>query len=177
VRRLHVHVDGTATRSRVTPLSTVSGVVIEGLGTDATPHPLQTAFIEEQARQCGITNGTIMQSAHLLARKPKPSEQEAVGARQQSLRCGTHLRIVRAVTPRKLVAGAMNEMTIGASCRGGGAPTFRLPTARSKAGPPAERRRQPIASMASCARAGRDGYSGKVDSAPGYRTDPNRRRA
>jgi nicotinate dehydrogenase subunit A len=96
-----VHVDGTATRSCVTPLSTVSGkvVTLEGLGTDATPHPLQTAFIEEQAVQCGYCiNGMIMQSAHLLARKPKPSEQEVKSELANNLcRCGTHLRIVRAV--------------------------------------------------------------------------------
>jgi nicotinate dehydrogenase subunit A len=96
-----VHIDGTATRSCVTPLSTVSGkvVTLEGLGTDTRPHPLQTAFIEEQAVQCGYCiNGMIMQSADLLARKPKPSEQEVKSELAHNLcRCGTHLRIVRAV--------------------------------------------------------------------------------
>jgi nicotinate dehydrogenase subunit A len=96
-----VHVDGTATRSCVTPLSTVSGkvVTLEGLGTDTRPHPLQTAFIEEQAVQCGYCiNGMIMQSADLLARKPKPSEREIKSELAHNLcRCGTHLRIVRAV--------------------------------------------------------------------------------
>ena len=96
-----VHVDGTATRSCVTPLSTVSGkvVTLEGLGTDTRPHPLQKAFTEEQAVQCGYCiNGMIMQSADLLARKPKPSEREIKSELAHNLcRCGTHLRIVRAV--------------------------------------------------------------------------------
>ncbi|WP_024507932.1 (2Fe-2S)-binding protein [Bradyrhizobium sp. ARR65] len=96
-----VHVDGTAVRSCVTPLSSVSGrvVTLEGLGTEVKPHPLQTAFVEEQAVQCGYCiNGMIMQSADLLARRPKPSEQQVKTALANNLcRCGTHLRIVRAV--------------------------------------------------------------------------------
>jgi nicotinate dehydrogenase subunit A len=96
-----VHVDGTAIRSCITPLSTVAGriVTLEGLGTDANPHPLQQAFIDEQALQCGYCiNGMIMQSAALLARNPKPSEQEVRDELANNLcRCGTHLRIVRAV--------------------------------------------------------------------------------
>jgi nicotinate dehydrogenase subunit A len=96
-----VHVDGTALRSCITPLSAVTGkvVTLEGLGTDANPHPLQRAFIEEQAVQCGYCiNGMIMQSAALLARNPKPSEQEVRAELANNLcRCGTHLRIVRAV--------------------------------------------------------------------------------
>jgi nicotinate dehydrogenase subunit A len=96
-----VHVDGAATRSCVTPLSAVTGhiVTLEGLGTDAAPHPLQQAFIDEQAVQCGYCiNGMIMQSAAFLARNPKPSEQEVKAELANNLcRCGTHLRIVRAV--------------------------------------------------------------------------------
>jgi nicotinate dehydrogenase subunit A len=96
-----VHIGGRAVRSCVTPLSTVSGhiVTLEGIGTDAQPHPLQTAFIEEQAVQCGYCiNGMIMQSADLLARNPRPSEQEVKTELSSNLcRCGTHLRIVRAV--------------------------------------------------------------------------------
>ena len=74
-----VHVDGAAVRSCVTPLSSVTGriVTLEGLGTDAAPHPIQQAFIDEQAVQCGYCiNGMIMQSAAFLARNPKPSEQQ-----------------------------------------------------------------------------------------------------
>src|SRR4029077_18082267 len=74
-----VHVDGAAVRSCVTPLSAVTGriVTLEGLGTDAAPHPIQQAFIDEQAVQCGYCiNGMSMQSAAFLARNPKPSENE-----------------------------------------------------------------------------------------------------
>jgi nicotinate dehydrogenase subunit A len=96
-----VHVDGAAVRSCVTPLSSVTGriVTLEGLGTDAAPHPVQQAFIDEQAVQCGYCiNGMIMQSAAFLARNPKPSEQEIKSELANNLcRCGTHLRIVRAV--------------------------------------------------------------------------------
>jgi nicotinate dehydrogenase subunit A len=96
-----VHVDGAAIRSCVTPLSGVTGriVTLEGLGTDSAPHPVQQAFIDEQAVQCGYCiNGMIMQSAALLARSPKPSEREIKAELANNLcRCGTHLRIVRAV--------------------------------------------------------------------------------
>jgi len=96
-----VHVGGSAARSCIMPLSTVTGAVItlEGLGTEAHPHPLQQAFIDEQAVQCGYCiNGMVMQAADLLARKPKPSEQEVKAELDSNLcRCGTHLRILRAV--------------------------------------------------------------------------------
>ena len=96
-----VHIDGTAVRSCITPLSAVSGkvVTLEGIGTAERPHPLQAAFVEEQAVQCGYCiNGMIMQSADLLSRKPTPSEQEIKTELANNLcRCGTHLRIVRAV--------------------------------------------------------------------------------
>jgi nicotinate dehydrogenase subunit A len=96
-----VHIDGAAVRSCVTPLSSVSGriVTLEGLGTDAAPHPVQQAFIDEQAVQCGYCiNGMIMQSAAFLARNPKPGEPEIKAELANNLcRCGTHLRIVRAV--------------------------------------------------------------------------------
>jgi nicotinate dehydrogenase subunit A len=96
-----VHLDGAAVRSCVTPLSSVTGriVTLEGLGTDTAPHPVQQAFIDEQAVQCGYCiNGMIMQSAAFLARNPKPSEQEVKAELANNLcRCGTHLRIVRVV--------------------------------------------------------------------------------
>lgn len=96
-----VHVDGAAIRSCVTPLSAVKGkiVTLEGLGTNAKPHPLQEAFVQEQALQCGYCiNGMIMQSAALLARNPRPNEREIKAELANNLcRCGTHLRIVRAV--------------------------------------------------------------------------------
>jgi nicotinate dehydrogenase subunit A len=96
-----VHIDGAAVRSCVTPLSSVTGsiVTLEGLGTDAAPHPVHQAFIDEQAVQCGYCiNGMIMQSAALLAHNPKPTEQQIKAELANNLcRCGTHLRIVRAV--------------------------------------------------------------------------------
>jgi nicotinate dehydrogenase subunit A len=97
-----VHVDGKATRSCVTPVSSVDGrtiTTLAGLGTPEHPHPLQTAFAEEQAMQCGYClNGWIMTAADLLARERRPSRQqikEALGS--LVCRCGSHLAILRAV--------------------------------------------------------------------------------
>ena len=98
-----VHVDGKAVRSCVTPLSSLEPnqrvMTLEGLGTPAKPHPVQSAFIAEQAVQCGYCiNGMIMESAAFLARNKKPSEAEIKQALANNLcRCGTHVRIVRAV--------------------------------------------------------------------------------
>jgi nicotinate dehydrogenase subunit A len=96
-----VHIDRAAVRSCVMPLSAVRGKVItlEGLGSEARPHRLQRAFIEEQAVQCGYCiNGMIMQSAALLTRTPKPTEDQIRQELAANLcRCGTHLRILRAV--------------------------------------------------------------------------------
>ncbi len=98
-----VHIDGKAVRSCVTPLSSLQPgnkiVTLEGLGTPETLHPVQKAFIDEQALQCGYCiNGMIMQSAALLAAKKTPSEADIKNALVNNLcRCGTHARIVRAV--------------------------------------------------------------------------------
>jgi nicotinate dehydrogenase subunit A len=97
-----VHIDGKAVRSCVMPVAAVTGkkvVTLEGLGTPGKPHPLQQAFIDEQAVQCGYCiNGMIMQAAALLQRTPKPTEEQIRAALAENLcRCGTHLRIVRAV--------------------------------------------------------------------------------
>jgi len=97
-----VLVDGKATRSCVTPVSAVAGkkiVTLEGLGTPVAPHPLQQAFIDEQAVQCGYCiNGMIMQAAALLQTNRTPSEEQIRDALAGNLcRCGTHLRIVRAI--------------------------------------------------------------------------------
>ena len=97
-----VHVDGQAVRSCVTPISTVAGkkvVTLEGLGTPTKLHPLQVAFVEEQAVQCGFCiNGMIMQAAALLQTNRKPTDDEIKSALAGNLcRCGTHLRIVRAI--------------------------------------------------------------------------------
>ena len=98
-----VHVDGKSVRSCVTPLSTLNDkqkiVTLEGLGTARKPHPVQRAFIEEQAVQCGYCiNGMIMESAAFLAQNKKPTEAQIKQALANNLcRCGTHARIVRAV--------------------------------------------------------------------------------
>ena len=97
-----VHLDGRPVRSCVTPLSQVgsqAGTTLEGLGTPTNPHPLQQAFIDQQAGECAFCiNGMIMVSAALLAQNPSPSEDEIKQALGGNLcRCGSHLRIVRAV--------------------------------------------------------------------------------
>jgi nicotinate dehydrogenase subunit A len=97
-----VLVDGNAMRSCMTPVAVLTGkkiVTLEGLGSPGKPHPLQQAFIDEQAVQCGYCiNGMIMQAAALLRTNNKPTEQEIKTALAENLcRCGTHLRIVRAI--------------------------------------------------------------------------------
>jgi len=98
-----IHVDGVAVRSCITPLATVSDkqkvVTLEGLGSPQKPHPVQKAFIDEQAAQCGYCiNGMIMESAAFLVKNKKPSDTEIKNALANNLcRCGTHARIVRAV--------------------------------------------------------------------------------
>jgi len=98
-----VHINGAAVRSCVTPVSALGPadeiVTLEGLGTPENPHPLQTAFIEEQAVQCGYCiNGMIMQSADFLSRNPAPTESDVKQALANNLcRCSVHARIVRAV--------------------------------------------------------------------------------
>ena len=97
-----VHIDGRATRSCVTPVSSLAGKAIttlEGIGTLDKLHPLQKAFLDEQAAQCGYcTNGMIMSAKALLDSNPKPTDAQIKNALAGNLcRCGTHNRIVRAV--------------------------------------------------------------------------------
>jgi nicotinate dehydrogenase subunit A len=97
-----VLVEGKPTRSCVMTMVALGNkpvTTLEGLGTAAKPHPLQKAFIEEQAAQCGYcANGMIMTSKALLDRTPKPTEAQVKKALAANLcRCGTHNRIVRAV--------------------------------------------------------------------------------
>jgi nicotinate dehydrogenase subunit A len=97
-----VILDGRAVRSCVTSVSDARDaeiVTLEGLGSRDNPHPVQRAFIEEQAAQCGYCmNGMIMQAKAFLDQIAKPSEQEIKAAMAGNLcRCGTHARIVRAV--------------------------------------------------------------------------------
>jgi nicotinate dehydrogenase subunit A len=97
-----VLVDGKATRSCITQISQIGQsevTTLEGLGTLEKLHPLQQAFIDEQAAQCGYcTNGMIMTAKDLLEQNPRPTEaQVRDGLAGNLCRCGTHNRIVRAV--------------------------------------------------------------------------------
>jgi nicotinate dehydrogenase subunit A len=97
-----VIVNGHATRSCITPVSSVLGAEIttlEGIGTLEKPHPLQKAFIEEQASQCGFcVNAVIMTAKALLDRNPKATDAEIRDAMANVLcRCFTHVRMIRAI--------------------------------------------------------------------------------
>jgi len=97
-----VIIDGEAVRSCLLPVAKVAGrkvTTIEGLGTLANPHPLQAAFVAEQAAQCGYcVTGMVMSGAALLARKPEITREDAQQALAGNLcRCGTHERILRAM--------------------------------------------------------------------------------
>lgn len=97
-----VLVDGEATHSCMVTIARAAGrkiTTIEGLGTPERPHPLQSAFVAEQAAQCGYcVTGMVMAGAALLAKKPNPTLDEAKSALAGNLcRCGTHQRILRAV--------------------------------------------------------------------------------
>ena len=97
-----VHVDDEPVRSCSVPVGEVAGrevVTLEGLGTPDNLHPLQRAFLEEQAAQCGYCiPGMIMSAAHLLSRNSRPTEADIRSALNDTLcRCGAHVRIVRAI--------------------------------------------------------------------------------
>jgi nicotinate dehydrogenase subunit A len=97
-----VIMDGNAIRSCVTPVSAVQNkpvTTLEGLGTTKKLHKIQQAFVDEQAAQCGYCiNGMIMTTKALLDTNPKPSDVQIKQALAGNLcRCGTHIRILRAV--------------------------------------------------------------------------------
>ena len=97
-----VMVDGKAVRSCVTPTSAVVGKAIrtlDGLAKNGQLHPVQEAFVHEQAAQCGYcSNGWIMHSVALLEKTPKPSKSQIKQAfANVQCRCGTHIAIMRAV--------------------------------------------------------------------------------
>ena len=97
-----VLVDGKPEKSCGTALSTVAGkavLTIEGLGTPAQPHPLQQAFLDEQAGQCGYClAGILITAKALLDHNPSPSRREIAAALDDNIcRCGSHVRILRAV--------------------------------------------------------------------------------
>jgi len=112
--------DGKAVRSCVTALSAAGGrriTTLEGLLNNGRPHPLQQAFIDEQAAQCGYcTNGMIMTAKAFLDRNPNPTEAQIRKALAANLcRCGTHNRIVRAVQrAAKAMAGASGRISVAA---------------------------------------------------------------
>ncbi len=97
-----VVVDGQAIRSCLTPLSSVAGkdvVTIEGLEKDGRLHPLQQAFIDHGALQCGYcTPGMLMTAYALLQRNPRPTREQIVAGMEENLcRCGAHQRIIAAI--------------------------------------------------------------------------------
>src|SRR5207247_2539184 len=97
-----VIVGNRATRSCVTPVSRVGGAPIttlEGLGTPEKPHPIQQAFIDEQAAQCGFClSGVILTAKALLDEKPRASDQEICESLAGVLcRCFAHVRMLRAI--------------------------------------------------------------------------------
>ena len=104
-----VIIDGAAIRSCVTPVAAAQNkavTTLEGLGNTKKMHKIQQAFVDEQAVQCGYCiNGMIMTTKALLDKNPKPNDTQIKEALAGNLcRCGTHLRIVRAV---KRVSGQL----------------------------------------------------------------------
>ena len=96
-----VHINGEATRSCITPISSVSGkkvTTIEGLSADGS-HPVQKAWMEEDVPQCGYCqSGQIMSAAALLSKKPNPTDADIDGAMSGNIcRCGTYQRIRKAI--------------------------------------------------------------------------------
>jgi aerobic-type carbon monoxide dehydrogenase small subunit (CoxS/CutS family) len=107
-----VLVDGVMTRSCTMPVGKVAGkqiTTIEGLEKDGQLHPLQQAFIEADAMQCGYcTSGMIMSGVALLKKNPKPSRDEIVKHMDRNMcRCGTYLRIVKAI---EIASGTAKEV-------------------------------------------------------------------
>jgi nicotinate dehydrogenase subunit A len=97
-----VLVDNRPVRSCLYPLASARGkeiVTLEGLGMPENPHPIQQAFIDEQASQCGYClNGWIMTSKALLDKNPNPTDTEIKDALKSLVcRCGSHMRVLRAV--------------------------------------------------------------------------------
>ena len=111
-----VMVDGKAVLSCVTPLVLLEGkqvTTLEGLGTTADPAPIQRAFLDEQAAQCGYCiAGMMMRAQALLMRNSSPSDDEIRSELEPHLcRCGTHMRILRAI---RRAAGLLNRADLEA---------------------------------------------------------------
>jgi len=116
-----VIVDGKAVLSCVTPLVLLEGkqvTTLEGLGTPQAPAPIQRAFMEEQAAQCGYCiAGMMMRAQALLLRHSKPTDEELRAELAPHLcRCGTHMRILRAV---RRAARLMDAAELSPASQGG----------------------------------------------------------
>ena len=103
-----VIIGGRAVRSCVTPVGPLNGAdvtTLEGLGTIERPHPIQQAFVEEQAAQCGFClNGVILTAKAFVDQNPKPTDAQIQQALSTVLcRCFTHTRMLRAI--RKYAGG------------------------------------------------------------------------
>jgi nicotinate dehydrogenase subunit A len=110
-----VMVDGRAVFSCLLPVAALAGrkvVTVEGLGSAEKPSPIQQAFIDEQAAQCGYCIAGMVMRAHvLLQNNSNPSDDEIRSHMQTNLcRCGTHMRILRAV---RRATGAMKSAQVG----------------------------------------------------------------
>ena len=117
-----VIVDGRAVLSCVTPLLLVEGkqvTTLEGLGTIAEPAPIQRAFMEEQAAQCGYCiAGMMMRAQALLQKNPKPTDEQIRSELEPNLcRCGTHMRILRAVHRAALLMQTADASAVQGSAR------------------------------------------------------------
>jgi nicotinate dehydrogenase subunit A len=114
-----VMVDGVAVFSCVTPLLMLEGravTTVEGLGTADNPGPMQQAFMEEQAAQCGYCiAGMMMRAQALLQQNPRASDAEIRSVLEPNLcRCGTHMRILRAVRRAATLMQSAEAETTGA---------------------------------------------------------------
>lgn len=112
-----VHFNGSAIRACVFPVGSAlasdghSIITLEGIGTPDRPHPIQQAFIDEQAVQCGYClNGQIMGAVDLLRRNPAPTDEQIKQAMTPYLcRCGTHLRVIRAIKRAAQATGGAGD--------------------------------------------------------------------
>ncbi len=115
-----VLVDGKPLQSCNVPVSEIAGraiTTIEGLGSDEALHPLQQAFIDEQAAQCGYcVTGIVMSAKALLDANPRPSRGDITAALRDHLcRCGTHARIIRAVERAAAALAGTSSSAVAAS--------------------------------------------------------------
>ena len=115
-----VLIDGVAARACVVPAHGVQGraiTTLEGLGSREQLHPVQQAFIDEQAAQCGYClNGMIVMTVSLLTHTPDPTEAQIRSALSGNFcRCGTHLEIIRAVKRAAVLMHTSNRLGHGAS--------------------------------------------------------------